>query len=245
GANAASFGSAAHREVAREAVRRSQVLLKNDGVLPIDPSATVLVAGKTADNLGLQCGGWTVSWQGQTDGTGIAGTSIWQGIKSLAPSAELSQDGSGADAARHDVAIVVVGETPYAEGRGDIRASDAVLQETAAAIEGSMSPLEAYASSMKLADIHPEDLACIRRVSAAGVPVVVVLVSGRPLIVDEELSEAAAFVAAWLPGTEGLGVAEPLFGHCDFEGRLPVAWVGESSGASFPVGYGLSVATKE
>ncbi|MGI9322829.1 MAG: glycoside hydrolase family 3 N-terminal domain-containing protein, partial [Pseudomonadales bacterium] len=181
GANAASFGSAAHREVAREAVRRSQVLLKNDGVLPIDASATVLVAGKTADNLGLQCGGWTVSWQGQTDGTGIAGTSIWQGIKSLVPSAELSQDGSGADAARHDVAIVVVGETPYAEGQGDIRASDAVLQETAAAIEGSMSPLEAYASSMKLADIHPEDLACIRRVSAAGVPVVVVLVSGRPL----------------------------------------------------------------
>ena len=242
-------GSAEHRKVAREAVRKSLVLLKNeDALLPISSDSRILVAGKSANHLGNQCGGWTLDWQGEKDGDKIVGTSIWEGIRSLAPGACLSHDLSGeeADSDRHDVALVVVGETAYAEGFGDIRSSDDLLLEAGAQINGLMNPLQPYARSMQLSKIHPEDLACIRRIRAAGVPVVTVLVSGRPLVVNEELAESQAFVAAWLPGSEGLGVAEVLFGQDHFVGRLPLPWPaadplpGKSSyGLLYERGYGL------
>ena len=222
-----SFGSDEHREVARACVRESQVLLKNEGgLLPLSPDARVLVAGRNAHNIGSQCGGWTVSWQGEQGNENVSGTSIWQGIQSLAPGATLCEalDGSSADPAQHDVAIVVAGENPYAEGFGDIRSDDSLLVEAGSMINGLTNPLEAYGRSLHLQDLHPEDLACIKSIAEKGIPVVVVLVSGRPLIVEQELALSSAFVAAWLPGSEGLGVAEMLFGFAGYSGRLPMPW---------------------
>ncbi|MFT7307153.1 MAG: beta-glucosidase [Candidatus Azotimanducaceae bacterium] len=246
-----SFGSAEHRNLAREVVRKSLVLLKNDhDILPLKPAQRIFVAGKSARNLGHQCGGWTFSWQGEKDGANIAGTTIWEGISSLSPSASLSEDLSGTDAdpAQHDVAVVVIGETPYAEGFGDIRPDDNILVEAGSRIKGSMNPLEPYARTLALSKIHPEDLLCIQTIRDKGIPVVVVLISGRPLVVNEELAASAAFVAGWLPGAEGLGVAEVLLGQAGFQGKLPLPWpladVDRTGGNDayevlFPMGFGL------
>ena len=241
-------GSSAHRAVAADAVRRSLVLLKDaQSLLPIKPSAKVLVAGRNADNMGRQCGGWTISWQGDAEDSMVEGTTIWEGIRQRVPGATLSVDLSGAEAdpSLHEVAIVVIGETPYAEGHGDIRPTPIVLDELAA-MEGLINPLEPYGASLELAELHPEDAACIERISAAGVPVVAVLVSGRPLIVNRELEAAEAFVAAWLPGSQGEGVAQVLFGEYGFSGRLPLPWPkaflqAENSSYSelFEAGFGL------
>ncbi len=247
--HASSFGSEAHRAVAREAVRQSLVLLKNDrDVLPLDPNARVLVAGRSAHNLGHQCGGWTLSWQGEPGNDGVVGTSIWQAIAQVAPSAELSIDGSAADRAAHDVAVVVIGERPYAEGFGDIRSGDDRVIQAGSMIQGLMNPLEPYGGSLALSDLHPEDAECIERIRDSGVPVVALLVSGRPLIVGREWDASDAFVAAWLPGSEGTGVADVLFGKAPFSGKLPLPWPAEvvdtESGSEiterFPAGYGLT-----
>jgi beta-glucosidase len=224
--------------------------LKNeDAVLPLKHGARILVAGKNADNCGHQCGGFTVDWQGMTDNSGIeGGTSIWQGIKRIAPNAELSSDplATEADKEHHDVAVVVIGERPYAEGMGDVRAGDEVVIEAGSRIKGSLKVLEAYGSTLELSRLHPEDLACIRAITAKGIPVVTVLVSGRPLIVNEELSQSKAFVAAWLPGSEGQGVADVIFGDHDFHGRLSFAWPANEADLGqpdrnplFDRGYGL------
>ncbi len=220
-------GCAAHREVAREAVRKSLVLLKNEQqTLPVNNSQRILVAGKNANNLGHQCGGWTVSWQGEKDGSNVDGTTLWQAVSGRASQAVLSTelDGCDADPAKHDLAIVAIGETPYAEGFGDIRFDDEGLIQTGSMIQGLMNPLEPYGQSLALANLHPEDLACIRRIRKAGVPVVAVLMSGRPLVIEQELADSEAFVAAWLPGSEGGGIADVLFGDFPFTGKLPLPW---------------------
>ncbi len=248
----ACLGAAEHRAVAREAVRKSLVLLKNDGrLLPLGRTARILVAGKSADNRGYQCGGFTVAWQGVNGNEQIVGgTSVWEGIRAVAPRAVLSEDGAAADAAAHDVAIVVCGERPYAEGMGDIRPATESTGKGSG--EGQKtSTLAPYGSSIELAALHPEDLALIQRVQATGVPVVVVLISGRPLVATPELACASAFVAAWLPGSEGQGIADVLFGDFDFQGTLPFAWpaaalpgiAGAAEGEVFPRGYGLRYTT--
>ena len=251
GVGAASFGSAAHRAVAKRAVRESLVLLKNaDAVLPLAPGRRILVAGKNAHDLGHQCGGWTLSWQGESGNDTLQGTSIWEGIRALASTARLSADlgGAEADPARHDVAIVVIGEKPYAEGFGDIRAGEQAVVETGSMVQGLINPLGPYAESLELSRTHPEDLACIQRIAAKGVPVVTVLISGRPLVVNAELAASTAFVAAWLPGTEGRGIAEVLLGRHGFSGRLPLPWprradtTGDAGEPLFPAGYGLATA---
>lgn len=244
GARAPNFGSPAHRAIAREAVQKSLVLLKQEGdVLPIRAGARVLVAGRNADDRGHQCGGFTVEWQG-THGNDriVGGTSIWEGIREVAPEAQLSPDGSAADASQHDVAIVVIGETPYAEGMGDIREGGAVARGSGVQWMSTLAP---YGRTLTLAETHPEDLATIQRIAALGIPVVAVLVSGRPLVVNAEMDASRAFVAAWLPGSEGAGVADVLFGHAAFSGTLPFAWPAadaaptERPAERFPVGYGL------
>ena len=243
-----SFGAPQHREIAREAVRKSLVLLKNDAqVLPLNKDARILVAGKNADNRGHQCGGFTVAWQGATDNETIeGGTSIWEGIQAHAPNAVLNQDFSGT-AEEFDVAIVVIGERPYAEGLGDVRTGDNVIVEAGSQIKGLMKILEPYGNTLELARSHPEDLQAIKNITSRGIPVVAVLVSGRPLVINQELAEAASFVAAWLPGSEGQGVADVLFGDHDFHGKLSFAWpenemadlsVGETP--LFPFGFGLT-----
>jgi len=217
----ASFGSAEHRAVAREAVRKSLVLLKNENdVLPIAKDADVFVAGPNATSLKNQCGGWTIGWQGMTSDSDTNGTTILKGIQNVCPSVTFVANGTGA--AGHDVAIVVVGETPYAEGAG-------------------------YKSDLNLSST---DVNTINRVRDSGTPYVIILVSGRPRIMTSQIADADAFVAAWLPGTEGQGVAEVLFGDYGFTGKLSFSWptqmsqipinVGDANyNPLFPFGYGI------
>jgi beta-glucosidase len=190
-----SFGGPEHRAVARQAVSESLVLLKNQGkVLPLKKSARIFVAGKNADNIGNQCGGWTIDWQGKTGDVTTGGTTILSAMKAVDSQVTFSKDGDGAAGAA--VGVVVIGETPYAEMRGD----------------------------RKELTVSPEDIAAVKAVKAAGIPVVVVVVSGRPLQLGEIAGQADAIVAAWLPGTEGAGVADVLFGDHKFTGKLSFAW---------------------
>lgn len=229
------LGSPAHRALAREAVRESLVLLKNDGVLPIRGDARVLVAG-SADDIGQAAGGWTINWQGSgnTRADFPNAESIWEGLKSAVEAqggqATLSPDGTFGD--RPDVAVVVFGETPYAEFQGDVADLD----------------------------FHPEEpLQVLQRLRAAGIPTVALFLSGRPLYVNPEINAADAFVAAWLPGSEGGGVADILVAdragvpRADFRGTLPFSWprspdqppqnAGEPGyDPQFALGYGLSYA---
>ena len=259
GSGAGAFGCVEHRALAREAVRRSLVLLKNErGSLPLDKGARILVTGSSAHDRGRQCGGFTIEWQGVTGNAEIeGGSSVWEGIRELAPMAVLRKGGAGdgetpdpREIARDfDAAVVVVGERPYAEGMGDIREAGPVRAGTNHLPSGP-GALEPYGDTLELAALHPEALATIRALAESGIPVVTVLVSGRPLVVNAELAASSAFVAAWLPGSEGAGVADMLFGDYDFTGRLPMAWPKETPGGSgrparaeplFPRGYGLGL----
>jgi beta-glucosidase len=222
-------GIAAHREIARQAVRESIVLLKNRGILPIPKNvSTIYVAGPNADDIGNQCGGWTITWQGSS-GSITVGTTILEAIrKTVSPNTRIIFDADASNiAGPYDVGIVVVGETPYAEFYGD-RTS---------------------------LDLPEEQLRIIDRVVASGTPTVVVMVAGRPLTgIESRLSEWDAFLMAWLPGTEGQGVADVLFGDYNPSGRLSRSWPkstaqepinydhrpGEEYDPLFEFGYGLS-----
>ena len=234
------LGSPEHRALAREAVRKSLVLLKNNGVLPIKSSANVLVAGSGADDIGRQSGGWTLSWQG-TDNKNSDfpnAQSIWSGLKETVEAgggkAALSVDGRFET--KPDVAIVVFGETPYAEGVGDLKTLE-------------------YQAGDKT------DLALLKRLKAAGVPVVAVFLTGRPLWINPELNASDAFVNAWLPGSEGGGVADVIIGdktgkaRTDFHGKLSFSWPKSAAQTSlnrgdkaydplFAYGYGLTYGDK-
>ena len=252
--NHESFGGSEHRAVAREAVRKSLVLLKNDeSLLPLHKDARIFVAGKSAHDGGHQCGGFSLTWQGTSGNEQMEGaTSVWEGIRQVAPNAVLSAhvDGADADPDLHDAAIIVIGETPYAEGLGDVRSGDHLIVEAGSQIKGSMNVLEPYGNSLELAKLHPEDFRTIKTITDKGIPAVVVMISGRPLVVNQELNAATAFVAAWLPGSEGQGIADVLFGDFDFQGRLSFSWpknVDDTSADSiakrtllFPRGYGMT-----
>lgn len=222
------FGSKEHRALAREAVRKSVVLLKNDNrVLPISKAIKrIHVAGKSADNIGNQCGGWTIRWQGQTGEVTPGGTTVLEAIKNAVSkdtSVTYSPDGTGAEGAA--LGIAVVGELPYAEGVGD--RSDLSLDE--------------------------KDVATVNNLKKAGIPVVTLVISGRPMIVNEILAETDALLASFLPGTEGQGIADVLFGDYSPTGKLSFSWPRsmeqlplninmpeDEYDPLFPIGYGLS-----
>ena len=229
-----------HRELAREAVQKSLVLLKNDkGLLPLPRGRKVLVVGRGADSLPMQTGGWSISWQGKdnTNADFPNATSLLEGIRQAAGADKVTHSlmGRGVDVKEFDAVIAVIGETPYAEMEGDIKDTLAHAQR------------------------HDMDLALLDRVSGKGVPVVTVLLSGRPLYVNREINRSDAFVAAWLPGTEGQGVADLLFRTADgkvnkdFTGRLSYSWPRSPCQATvnvgdkdyrplFAYGFGLGVA---
>ncbi|MEU1535808.1 glycoside hydrolase family 3 protein [Streptomyces fagopyri] len=225
---AAKIGSTAHRSVARQAAAESQVLLKNSaGVLPLKKSQKVYVAGSNADDLGNQTGGWTITWQGSS-GKITDGTTILEGMKRAGGDVTYSKDAS-APTSGYDVGVVVVGETPYAEGVGDV---------------GNGNDLELTAA----------DKAAVDKVCAA-MKCAVLIVSGRPQLIGDRLGDIDALVASWLPGTEGDGVADVLYGKRAFTGQLPVTWpksqtqlpinVGDTAyDPQFPYGWGLTTLTK-
>lgn len=195
-----NIGSQSYREIAREAVRKSLVLLKNNKAVPLSKKTKrILVAGVAADNIGIQSGGWTVEWQG-IDGNWIPGTTILKGIRDAVSSetaVEYSPTGRFTGQKNvADVGIVVVGERPYAEGWGDT--NDPTLSA--------------------------QDIETINRVKAVSKKIVVIIISGRALNIKEYATDWDAIVAAWLPGSEGAGVADALFGEYAFTGTLPVRW---------------------
>lgn len=221
------FGSDPHRQVAREAARKSFVLLKNaDQVLPLSKSSQILLAGKGAEDIGMQCGGWSITWQGEHGQTTL-GKTAFAGIReAVGDDAELAYDVEGdfGGDTIADVGIVFVGESPYAEGLGDN--SNLYLSEADQALVKKMRPR------------------CHK--------LVVILLSGRPLIITEELELADAFIAAWLPGSEaGNALADVLFGDFPFTGKLSVSWPRDMSQVPFaalkashepplfPFGFGL------
>ena len=220
----AQVGSAAHRAVAREAVAKSQVLLKNSGnLLPLRPGARVYVAGRNADDIGNQSGGWTIDWQGRS-GDAIPGTTILDGIRQVAPHAKVTYSAdASAPTTGSDVGVVVVGETPYAEGFGDVGGP----------ICNWCTPAQNEPKSLTL---QPADRAVVTKVCAAVAKCVVLLVSGRPQVITDQLPSIDALVASWLPGSEGAGVADVLFGRRPFTGRLPVSW--PATAAQVPINVG-------
>jgi len=220
----AAIGSPEHRAVARECVRESLVLLKNENhVLPLSKKVKhLVVVGAAADDLGMQCGGWTIDWQGDRGNVTHGGTTILAAIRqTVSPETKITFSPDASDLTNADAVIAVVGEPPYAEMKGD----------------------------RKNLDLSAEDAALIAKAKASGAPVVTILLSGRPLILNSALADSSAFVAAWLPGTEGQGVADILFGDFKFAGKLPRTWprsnehiaTGDTTEEPlFPFGFGLT-----
>jgi beta-glucosidase len=220
----AQIGSPEHRAVARECVRQSIVQLKNNsGALPLAKNLKhLVVVGKGADDLGIQCGGWTISWQGGTGNVTHGGTTILTAIRNtVSKDTQVTYSADGSDMKGADAIIAVVGEMPYAEMKGD----------------------------RTNLNLSADDTALVQTAKATGVPVVTVLLSGRPLVLGSALDASDAFLAAWLPGTEGQGVADVLFGDYKPTGKLPRQWPRSNDGlvstpapalagaALFPQGY--------
>jgi beta-glucosidase len=243
--NLDEIGSRAHHRVAREATAKSSVLLKNQRrTLPLGSRNGVYVAGSNADNIGNQAGGWTLTWQGNSTHV-IPGTTILDGIRALARGRVTHSQDASAPIRPSDTGIVVVGETPYAEGFGDVGGP---LWGFDPGENGVLRPV-------KDMQLSAADKAAVDKVCAQARRCAVVVVSGRPLIIDpQRLASIDALVAAWLPGSEGAGVADTLFGRRRFTGKLPVTWprtlaqepinVGEADyDPLYPFGYGLRSST--
>jgi beta-glucosidase len=195
----AKIGSPEHRQVARQCVRESLVLLKNERhTLPLAKDVKrLVVVGRAADDLGMQCGGWTITWQGGHGETTRGGTTILAAIRqTVSPGTTVTFSPDGSNVKNADAVLVVVGEPPYAEMKGD----------------------------RTNVDLATADAALVAKAKASGAPTTTLLLSGRPLVLGSALADSDAFIAAWLPGTEGLGVADVLFGDAKPVGKLPREW---------------------
>jgi beta-glucosidase len=203
----ARVGSPEHRMLARQAVQKSMVVLKNDGkVLPLSKTAKIALAGSSASNTGNQCGGWTVTWQGTTGNTVPGATTVRGAMEAVVGTANVIYSTDGSSTTGAGVAVAVIGETPYAEGRGD------------------------------KTDLTVPEATTVTKLKAAGLKVVVVLIAGRPMILDPILQSADAIVMAWLPGSEAAGLTDILFGDAKPSGKLPMSW--PRSMAQIPINYG-------
>ena len=218
-------GSKKHRDLARESVRKSMVLLKNKNkLLPIDRSGKkISFVGEHADNIGYQCGGWTITWQGGS-GDITPGTSILDAFKATVKDTnDISYSIYGENIPDSDIIIAVIGEKPYSEGWGD----------------------------RKSLDLSKENKKILKRVKEKNLPYLIILVSGRPMLIEDEIKDCDAFIAVWLPGTEGAGIADVIFGDYPPTGKLSMSWprsmdqlpinIGDKIyNPLFPFGYGLS-----
>jgi beta-glucosidase len=235
---AAQVGSADHRALAREAVRESVVVLKNDGnVLPLlKTAAGIALAGNSADNTGNQCGGWTIDWQGNTGNVVPGATSLRAAFESVVGAEHVAYSLDGSNIAGASVGVAVIGEVPYSEGYGDANPN---------------APERPNGPNYKDLIIPEGQAAVVRALKQAGLPTVVVLIAGRPLILDPILPYADAIVTAWLPGSEGAGVTDVLFGDAHPTGKLPHSWprsmaqipINEGDASYdplWPFGYGLT-----
>jgi beta-glucosidase len=226
------------RQLARQAVRESLVLLKNNGdALPLRRTGKILVVGKGADSLPMQAGGWSLTWQGDNTTNAdypYADTLLAALRKDLGQDqVDYSADGKNVDVRKYSAVVMVAAEKPYAEGAGDI----------------------AFPTSMRHSSRYPQDLQALERVSGKGVPVVTLLYSGRPVAANDLINRSDAFIAAWLPGTEGMGLADMLLAGSDgkaaydFTGRLSFDWpagdcLPKTGGVQFRRGYGLSLTSR-
>lgn len=226
------------RALARRAVRESLVLMKNDhGTLPLRRSGRILVVGKGADSVPMQAGGWSLTWQGDHTANAdypYADTLLSALRKALGPDqVDYSANGKGVDVHKYSAVVMVAAETPYAEGAGDIT----------------------FPKSMRHSSRYPQDLTALEQVSGKGVPVVTLLYSGRPVAANDLINRSDAFIAAWLPGTEGMGLVDMLLERpeggaaYDFTGRLPFDWpaadcLPKHGGIEFHRGYGLSLSSR-
>jgi beta-glucosidase len=218
----ARVGAAEHRMLARQAVQKSLVVLKNDNnVLPLSKTAKVALAGGSAQNSGNQCGGWTITWQGQTGDVIPGATSIRTAMEAEIGAANVVYSSNGSGTSGAAVGVAVIGEKPYAEGMGD------------------------------RTDLTVPEASTVMALKAAGLKVVVVLIAGRPMILDPIMPYADAIVMAWLPGSEGAGVTDVLFGDVKPSGKLPMTWprsmqqipinVGDATyDPLYPFGHGLT-----
>ena len=206
------LGSKSHRDLARESVRKSLVLLKNENkILPLKKvGKKITLVGDHADNIGFQCGGWTIHWQGGS-GDITPGTTILDAFKSaVSDSSSIRYSKNADNLLGSDIIVVAIGEEPYTEGVGD---RDSLL-------------------------LSKKDKELLEKVKRAKIPYVVILISGRPMIINKELDSSHAFIAAWLPGTEGEGISDVLFGDFDFTGKLSMTW--PRSMKQIPINYGDS-----
>ncbi len=219
----AAIGTPEHRSIARQCVRESLVLLQNKKrALPLAKTIKHLAVVGTADDLGAQCGGWTINWQGAHGNVTHGGTTLLAAIRqTVSPGTKITFSADGSDLPKADAVIVVVSEAPYAEMKGD----------------------------REDLDLSGEDLDLIAKAHATGAPVITIILSGRPMILRSALADSDAIVAGWLPGTEGLGLTDVLFGDYPFTGKLPRVWPASNthlrSGDTsekplFPFGYGLT-----
>ncbi|MDF2986122.1 MAG: glycoside hydrolase family 3 domain protein [Eubacterium sp.] len=230
-----SLRNSVHKQIAEEAVAKSLVLLKNsNNVLPLKNKKNIAIIGPASDNLGIQCGGWTKTWQGGQDdkkGRWMSGTTVLDGFKELAGQYGTNIITDMSRLSQADVIVAVLGEYPYAEGKGD---------------DGSLS--------LNKGTVLDYNQRTLEEAYSAKKPVVVILISGRPRIITDELNKWEGFVEAWLPGTEGSVIAKVLYGDLEFSARLPVTWPrtiiqlpitlnnqADGYNALFPYGYGLSI----
>jgi beta-glucosidase len=234
-------GSPQHRKVARKAVAQSQVLLRNKrGALPLSNRTKLYVAGSNANNIGNQAGGWTLTWQGGSTNR-IPGSTILQGIRRASKAGVTYSKDASAPIDKHATGVVVVGETPYAEGFGDVGGPQWGYDP---GDHGVLRPPQTMT-------FNAGDSAAIDKVCAQAAKCIVVVVSGRPLIIPPaQLRRMDGLVEAWLPGSQGDGVSDPLFGRTPYGGKLPVTWprtlaqepinVGDANyDPLYPYGWGL------
>jgi len=211
---AGAIGTDANRAAARELVAQSLVLLqnKNNVIAKLPSYKNILVTGQGANDIGMQCGGWTITWQG-SHGNITKGTGILEGIRNAAKDKTVTYAENGKAQGSFDAVIAVIGEDPYAETEGD---------------------------RMQI-NIRQRDMDMLREVYSYNCPVIVIMLSGRPMTIGDENKKWDAFIAAWLPGSEGAGIADVLFGNKDFVGRTPYTWRKTVNGeVLFPFGSGLT-----